>query len=409
MAPKKENYKRAILVWNYLEWGGAQIYFLSIIKNAPSDWRFTIVLPANSKPELIRFFEPFGVEFDFIEPQTEQPPAVVSVADKLNRQRRRIASERAIYQHLLRYDLENAVVHIEVAPWQSWILLYLLSLRTNVFVTMHNALPENVPGWRKALWKRRLNFIFSCRTFHQFAANQNAIDSLKKFIKPKFWNKLILSRASVDVTEIESIAGLEIDRAAARKKFDLPAKKFIVLCVGQFIDRKGRWVFLESVKAVSRRNQEVFFVWLTQQKPNETDQKKIEQFEVNDSFRLILSKTIGKKHDEVLRFFRLFDVFALPSYWEGLPIAVLEAMALGVPTISTRVNAIPEAVIDMKTGLLIEAGSAEQLSEAILKLYADESLRNDLASAGRDFVLKNFDEKAAGRTVLETYEKCLAN
>ncbi|HEX8638875.1 MAG TPA: glycosyltransferase, partial [Pyrinomonadaceae bacterium] len=117
----------------------------------------------------------------------------------------------------------------------------------------------------------------------------------------------------------------------------------------------------------------------------------------------------GEKHEEVLRFFRLFDVFALPSFWEGLPIAVLEAMALGVPTISTRVNAIPEAVIDQKTGLLIEAGSSEQLSKAILKLYADEKTRNNLARNGREFVLENFDERIAGQIVIENYEKCLAN
>jgi glycosyltransferase involved in cell wall biosynthesis len=404
---KKEKFKRVIFVWNYLEWGGAQIYFLSIIKNAPPEWRFTIVLPANSKPELIRFFEPYKVEFDFIEPQTEQN-AAETVSDKLKRQQRRIAGEREIYRHLLKYDLANAVVHIEVAPWQSWILLYFLSLKTNVFVTMHNALPENVPNWRKKLWKTRLNFIFSRPTFHQFAANQNAIDSLKNFIKPKFWNKLILSRASINVTEIEKIGRLEIDREAARRNLNLPESKFIVLCVGQFIDRKGRWVFLESVREISALNRDVFFVWLTQQKPNETDQRKIDEFEINDSFRLVLSKSIGKKHDEVLRFFRLFDAFALPSFWEGLPIAVLEAMALGVPTISTRVNAIPEAVIDMKTGLLIEAGSAEQLSKAILKLYADENLRKSLSKAGRAFVLDNFDESVAGRIVLENYEKCLA-
>ena len=84
-------------------------------------------------------------------------------------------------------------------------------------------------------------------------------------------------------------------------------------------------------------------------------------------------------------------------------------MALGVPTISTRINAIPEAVIDMKTGLLIEAGNAKQLSEAILKLYSDEKLRNHLAESGRAFVLENFDERIAGRIVVENYEKCLAN
>jgi glycosyltransferase involved in cell wall biosynthesis len=399
--------KQVIYIWNYTEWGGAQIYFLSIIKNAPKDWHFTIILPRDSKPEIIEFFKKYGVDFDFLDNKIEL--AAETFSEKLLRQWRRITSEIAIYRRLLKYNLKRSVIHIETAPWQSWILLYFLTLHANVFVTMHNALPENITRWRKILWQMRLNFVFSRRKFHLFAANQNAIDSLKNFIKPKYWNKLVLSRASINVNEIKVITALKLDRREERQKLDLPPEKFIVLCVGQFIDRKGRWTFLESVRKISRTNKNVFFVWLTQQLPDANDRNRIAEFKVEDSFRLILSKSVSDRHDEILRFFRLFDAFALPSFWEGLPIAVLEAMALGVSTISTRINAIPEAVIDMKTGLLIEAGSAEQLCEAILKLYTDEKLRNHLAENGRAFVLKNFDERIAGRIVLDNYEKCLAN
>ena len=399
--------KQVIYIWNYTEWGGAQIYFLSIIKNAPPDWRFTIVLPRDSKPEIIEFFKRHGAEFDFLDARIQLTARTVT--EKLVRQWRRISSEIGVYKNLLKYNLKNSVVHIEAAPWQSWILLFFLTLRANVFVTMHNGLPENITGWRKMLWQMRLNFLFRRRNFHLFAANQNAIDSLKKFIKPKFQDKPVLTRASINVDEINEIISLDLDRRELRRKFDLPPEKIIVLCVGQFIDRKGRWTFLESVREVSRHNQNIFFVWLTQQLPEDIDRKKIAEFGVENSFRLILSKSVSDKHDEILQFFRLFDAFALPSFWEGLPIAVLEAMALAVPTISTRINAIPEAVINMQTGLLIEAGSAEQLTAAILKLYADEELRKDLAENGRAFVLENFDEKIAGRIVIENYEKCLAN
>jgi glycosyltransferase involved in cell wall biosynthesis len=122
---------------------------------------------------------------------------------------------------------------------------------------------------------------------------------------------------------------------------------------------------------------------------------------------LVLSKSIGKKHDEVLRFFRLFDA-SLCRALGRLADRRFRSDALGVPTISTRVNAIPEAVIDMKTGLLIEAGSAEQLSKAILKLYADENLRKSCRKRGANLCWIISDESVAGRIVLENYEKCLA-
>lgn len=404
---EKENFKRVIFVWNYVEWGGAQIYFLSIIKNAPENWRFTIVLPANSKPELIRFFEPYGVEFDFIEPQTEQVTAE-TVSGKLKRQQRRIAGERQIYRHLLKYDLENIVIHIEAAPWQSWILLYLLTRNSSVFVTMHNALPADVASWRKRVWKTRLNFLLSQKNFHCFCANQNTIDSLKTFADSSFWRKLILTRASINVAEIEAVRADATEREELRRSHDLPVGKFVVLCAGQFIDRKGRWIFLESARRMTEINENIFFVWLTPQMPDAAAQNKIDALGLKN-FRLILSEAVGKKRDEVLRFFRVADVFALPSLWEGLPIAVLEAMALGIPTVATNINAIPEAVVNMETGVLIPPDDAGELTAAVLKLFADADLRKNLAKTGKAFVLKNFDERAAARIALENYEKCLAN
>lgn len=404
----EENFRRVFLVWNYIEWGGAQIYFLSIIKNAPRRWRFTIVLPRNSKPDIINFFAPYGVEFDFL-PEQATIFEAETLHEKLTRQRLRIEGEWRIYRHLLGYDLENSVVHIEAAPWQSWILLYLLTLKGNVFVTMHNRLPERVSPWRKAIWTKRLNFLLSRKKFHCFCANQNAIESLKKFAAPRYWNKLILTRASIDPAEIERASDAEFDRAATRRKFGLPEDKFIVLCVGQFIDRKGRWIYLETVRETAKSHENIFFVWLTPQTPTEAEQKKIDEFDVKNNFRLVLSETVGVKHDEVLRFFRVADVFALPSLWEGLPISVLEAMALGIPTVSTDINAIPEAIKHLETGILIEPGAARNLTEAILLLYDDENLRNKLSENGRGFVLENFDERIAGRVVVENYEKCLAN
>jgi glycosyltransferase involved in cell wall biosynthesis len=397
--------KQVIYLWNYTEWGGAQIYFLSIIKNAPPDWHFTVILPRDSKPEIIEFFEKHGVAFDFLE--THISMSAPDIFNRVLRQWRRMISEISIYLALLKYSLNSSVIHIEAAPWQSWILLFLLSLRTNVFVTMHNGLPEDISAWRKYLWSARLNFLFRRARFHLFAANQNAIDSLQKFLSPDFHHKPVLTRASINIEEIQKISEEKADRAKIFEKLGLPKDKFVVLCVGQFIDRKGRWTFLESAKEIAATHPDVFFVWLTQQPPNEADCEKIAGYEVGNSFRLILSKDVGANHRDVLSFFRLCDVFVLPSFWEGLPIAILEAMALGVATISTRINAIPEAVVDGETGLLIEPGNARQLTEAILKLYADASLRSLLACRGREFVLQKFDERVAGRTALEEYEKCL--
>lgn len=402
----EEKKYEVIFAWNYIEWGGAQIYFLSLIKNSSSNWNYTILLPKNSKPDIIKFFENYNVKFDFIDTSLDSSEAK-GVLKKLKRQWVRIKSEFITYKHLCKYDLKKIILHIETAPWQSWIFLYLLSLRGNVFVTMHNAMPHFVPKWRRLLWSFRLNFLMKEDRFHFFSANQNAIDSLKEYISPKYWNKLVLTRASINPGEIELVLNQKLCRNDILGNHNLPVNKFIVLCVGQFIDRKGRWILMEAAKQVVKIKQDVLFVWLTPQLPVGDDLKRAESFELGDSFKLILSADVGKKREEVLNFFRIADVFALPSLWEGLPIAVLEAMALGIPTISTNLNAIPEAVVNNETGLLIETGNAAQLTEAILYLYENKEVRDRLAKQGREFVIEKFDEKKAAQIALENYKKCL--
>ena len=183
--------------------------------------------------------------------------------------------------------------------------------------------------------------------------------------------------------------------------------RFVILCVGQFVDRKGRWVFLDAAEKVIESTSDVAFVWLTPQMPSEQDQERIDAYGLGDNFRLVHSATLGKDRLDVLRFFRVADAFALPSYVEGLPIALLEAMALERPSISTNVYAIPEAVKHMETGILIEPGDSEALADAILKLKNDPTLRAKLGAEGRKFVLENFDERDAAATAIAAYEEAL--
>lgn len=406
-AQKKEKIIEVILCWNYTQWGGAQIYFLSIIKNAPSNWRFTIVLPKETNSDVLKFFEPYNVKIEFLDFGFQNAPRN-GLVGKLKRQQERIFSEYKVYKKLKEMNLAEKALHIENAPWQSWILIYLLSQKGNVFVTMHNALPSDVPKWRRSIWSSRLNFLLSRKNFHFFAANQNAIDSLAGYTSEKWHEKLILTRATINPSEISEVLRQNSDLSEIKKKNDLPTDKFIVLCVGQFIDRKGRWIYLEAAKEILKVNQNICFVWLTPQLPDETDRQRIDLFELGNSFRLVKSETVGKNREDVLNFFRIADVFTLPSLWEGLPIAILEAMALGLPTISTNLNAIPEAVIHEKTGILVETGNAKQLAAAILRLYENKDLREKLADAGREFVIDKFDERKMAKIVLENYEKCLS-
>jgi glycosyltransferase involved in cell wall biosynthesis len=85
------------------------------------------------------------------------------------------------------------------------------------------------------------------------------------------------------------------------------------------------------------------------------------------------------------------DIYNLPSYNEGLPGSVLEAMSAGLPCVSTPVGGIPEAVIDGETGFLVEAGDVPGLEAALEKLVVDEELRLKMGAAGHALLEYKFN------------------
>ena len=88
------------------------------------------------------------------------------------------------------------------------------------------------------------------------------------------------------------------------------------------------------------------------------------------------------------------DIFVLPSYNEGLPISLLEAMSWGVPVVSTTVGGIPELIRDGTDGYLIEAGDVPALARRLAELAGDPDLRRRMGRAGREQVAESFSREA---------------
>lgn len=394
-----------IYAWDYLTWGGAQIYFFGLIKEAKKEFDVKVVLPENSDEQLLKFIEALDVPYEFIPSHTDSNPAP-TLKRKLEKHYNKFQSESVMIRHLKKYDLENSIVHIEFAPWQALFSLVRLSAKTKVFITAHNSLPP-VPKWRYLLWKTKLKAISRFKNFHFFSSNQDSKNYFRQFFPAEFWEKIKVTYTSVNPSEIDEALSIEFDRDELKRKFDIPTDKFLVFCVGQFIDRKGRWTFLEAARKVSQNIEDIAFVWISNSKPSDEDLLKAEEYGLGEKFHLITSDRVGKGRMDLFKLFRLADAFVLASFVEGLPISLLEAMALGIPSVSTNVNAIPEAVKNLETGILIEAGDSDGLADAIEIVKTDEKLRERLAKNGREFVLKNFDEKEVARIAIAAYKESL--
>ena len=395
-----------IYAWDYVEWGGAQIYYFALIKEVKKEFDVKIVLPENSDEQLLNFIRALDVPFEFVKTQADLQP-VPTVKRKLERHLNKFKSESILTKYLQKFDLKNSIIHVELSPWQSLFSLMRLSRQTQIFVTAHNSLP-NAPKWRKLLWKAKLKTIEKFKNFHIFCSNEDSKNYFRQYFSPEFVKeKITVTYTSVNPIEIDEALSAELNRKELCAKFNIPDDKFLVVCVGQFIDRKGRWTFLEAAKTVCKTNDDIAFVWISNSKPSAEDLQKAKDFGLGDRFRLITSDQIGGGRIDLFKIFRLADAFVLASFVEGLPISLLEAMALGIPSISTNVNAIPEAVKHLETGILIEAGDDAKLAESILLLKSDEDLSKKLSTNGRNWVLKNFDEREVARIAIAAYKKSL--
>lgn len=101
------------------------------------------------------------------------------------------------------------------------------------------------------------------------------------------------------------------------------------------------------------------------------------------------------------------DVFCLSSDFEGLPIALLESMAAGIPSVMTKVGGIPSAVIDGKTGCLVDPGHHENYRLALRFLYENPSVRWEMGDAAFDLVSKRFSLDSMMNKTIKAYEKVL--
>jgi glycosyltransferase involved in cell wall biosynthesis len=114
------------------------------------------------------------------------------------------------------------------------------------------------------------------------------------------------------------------------------------------------------------------------------------------------SQFVGRKED-VSTWLAALDAFVLPSHWEGMSNALLEAMAAGLPVVATAVGGTPDVVLDGVTGLLVSPGDPASLARAIGRMIRDPNLRQKMGRAGRARIEQHFSIEETVRRTEEMY------
>ena len=188
----------------------------------------------------------------------------------------------------------------------------------------------------------------------------------------------------------------EASRAAARRLLGIPEGAKVVGTAARLGSQKAPLDMVAAFAALGRPD--VYMVWIGDGDLRGKTERSIERKGLRDRFLLL-----GDRND-VSRLLPGFDVFAMSSLYEGLPCAVVEAMACGVPVVATAVNSVPEIVVSGKTGLLARPGDPASLSRALAYALEHREEAARMAAAARVHVADRFRPEVLGQDLTEVYE-----
>ncbi|MET0553686.1 MAG: glycosyltransferase family 4 protein [Vicinamibacteria bacterium] len=179
--------------------------------------------------------------------------------------------------------------------------------------------------------------------------------------------------------------GVDLGRFAPRPAPE--GRPFRILCVGRLVAAKGQHVLLSAVLRLAHAGRDVRLTLVGDGPDRESLAGRVAA-EGAGGF-VTLAGSVDQ--DAIRSFYEQSDAFALASFAEGIPVVLMEAMAMEVPCVSTFITGIPELIRDGVDGLLVPPSDDEALAEALARLMDDAGLRARLGAAGRARVAEGFD------------------
>jgi len=187
-------------------------------------------------------------------------------------------------------------------------------------------------------------------------------------------------------------------KSVSRADIGVAETDLVIGQVSRLNEQKGHTYLIDAAPAIVKAAPNVKFVLVGDGPLRGQIEEKIKAKKLQDHFILL-----GFRQD-VPELLPLFDVFALPSLYEGLPNVVLEAMACGLPVVATPVDGTKEAVVDKDTGFLVPVADIEALAQRLLEILLNSSLKSELGEAGRKRVEANFSLQGQVKKFEDLYE-----
>ncbi|XHR28872.1 MAG: glycosyltransferase [Chthoniobacteraceae bacterium] len=245
--------------------------------------------------------------------------------------------------------------------------------------------------------KRRIyNWLLSWKTARIVAVS----DLVRDYVIRRDWvspQKVTTIRNGLDLSKWANAPG----RQEARERLGIPGDAFVLGCIGRLETQKGHRFLIDAVARLRGEIPGLKAFIVGEGTLRDSLAERIRRRGLQDAVVLT-----GARRD-LADFIHAFDLFVLPSRWEGLPIAALEAMASRLPVIATPVGGVVELIEEGKNGLLVPPKDVDALVNAIRKLHDDAPLRAALAAGGQETVREKFSATAMLAEMDALYRKVL--
>ena len=266
-------------------------------------------------------------------------------------------------------------------------------LKINVISTIH--------GWAKKYADRKLAVYemlncFFIKRFSKCIAVSEGVrqDMLKKGIPS---NKIIIIYNGINLNTASKL----LKQKEIKKELNIPNDAFVVGTAGRLVKEKGMEIFIKGAAKFLWYNPDAVFL-IAGDGPLYSNLKN-EAKGLNIDSKLLFVGFVDKIYEYLL----ILDVFVLSSLTEGLPMILLEAMNAGCPVICSRVGGIPEVINNNINGFLIDSNNPDALSEKLILLYNNPSLKNNIAIKGQEYIKKMFSANKMADEYVKLYDKLI--
>lgn len=246
-------------------------------------------------------------------------------------------------------------------------------------LTLHGISETDFPaGLLLAEKLRRADFV-ACASHFMRAQAMRIIDVA-------YWPKLHIIHCGVDLTSLPSSHQKNSPNQKDEEALSQHATVHLV-CVGRLSPEKGYFGLLDILARLSSDGPDFFLTIVGDGPSDHAIRAKVEALSLTD--RVHFTGALPEK--EALEEISRGDIFILPSLMEGLPVVLIEALAMGKAAIASRVAGIPELIEDGHSGLLFTPSDWDDLEHQLRRLLADGGLRQSLGEHGRTIVEQQFD------------------